>query len=176
MKKIFTFIGIVGISLTMSSCWPIEKPDQVTPKPYKEIIYEFYDNVQYFTAELQSCYGVKDLDDPSMGTIYATIKITGKLSTSPRIRFESEKYTEKTYITQYMTSSEVRHEANDFVVELDLNKGETFLLELVFPNVSSSLVKIGRLRVSVLINGYKYYPFTIHQIPYLPRDARLTWN
>ncbi len=160
----------------MSSCWPIDKPDQVTPQLYKEVIYEFYDGIKYFKAELQSCYGVKNLDNPSIGTIYATIKITGNLSTNPRILFESKPYIEDTYITQFMTGSEVKYKADEFVVELDLDKDETFLLELKFSNVSTSLTKIGRLRVAVVINGYKHYPFTIHQIPYKPDGSRLAWN
>lgn len=178
MKKIFTIISIVGLSLMMSSCLPdwIKKPDQVTTKLHGEIEYDFADQIDYFKAELISCYGVKDLNDPSIGTIHANIKITGNLTSYPRLRFQSKANDRDTYITEAMTQNQVQYDSKTFVDEVELGKGETHMLELEFPNVPSNFVKISRLYVSVVINEKKFYSFIIHQIPYLPKSDRILWR
>ncbi len=174
MKKIFTIISIVGVSLMMSSClldW-IKKPDQTTPKLYHSIEYRFIDNVDYFKADLLSCYGVKDSEDPTIGTIHAKVKITGNLTTNPRLRFGSI----PGFRNPYILSNAGEFDATSFVEEMELGKDETLILNLEFPNVPSNLIKISRIYVDVSINDIRFYNFIIYQIPYLPKHDRIEWR
>ena len=73
MKKTFLLLSTVILSMILFSCCKDDQ-EQVSLF-YKEVIYDFSDGVDYFTATLASCSGVKDINDPSKGTIYATINI-----------------------------------------------------------------------------------------------------
>ncbi|NLA16201.1 MAG: hypothetical protein GX877_06675 [Bacteroidales bacterium] len=176
MRKIVAIVGFALLPLFMPSCWLVkEKPEQVTSYLYKEVIYEFNDGVDYFTADLLSCYGVKDIDDPTTGTIYASISI--KVNTASRLLFESSAdFADKCFITKHMEYPQVNYPATPFSYQYDAEKGETIRLDLNFPNVPTSILKIGSLRVSVRIRGEKRYAFTVHQIPFRPISDMLTWR
>ncbi len=96
MKKFLLLPGAVILSLILfTSCDP-EDQDQVT-KFYKEVKYNFADGIDYFTADLKSCYGVKDVSDPSVGTIHASIEIKANVG----CYLEFKRLIQGIYITEY---------------------------------------------------------------------------
>lgn len=158
--------------ILFSSCW--KDNDQVSLF-YKEVIYDFGDGVNYFTANLVSCYGVRDLEDPSKGTIYATIHI--KANVKCFLKFTStDGLTDDTYITEHQVYPLVFHTSKPFVSEFSVVKDQVSVLNLEFPNVPARLLKVGRLKVAVEVNNYKKYAFTIHQIPFKPDSDAIVWN
>ncbi|MDD2290251.1 MAG: hypothetical protein PHT35_07250 [Bacteroidales bacterium] len=173
MKKTFLLISTVILTMILFSCCKDDQ-EQVSLF-YKEVIYDFSDDVDYFTATLTSCSGVKDINDPSKGTIYATINI--KANRLCNLKFTStEGLIDDTYITEYAVYPMEYYTSVPFSHEFSLTKDQTVVLNLVFPNVPTRLLKVGRLRVAVLISNFKNYAFTIHQIPYKPDTDRIVWN
>lgn len=172
MKKTFLLLSTVILSMILFSCCKDDQ-EQVSLF-YKEVIYDFSDGVDYFTATLASCSGVKDINDPSKGTIYATINI--KANRLCNLKFSSiEGLIDDTYITEYSVYPLVYYPAVPFSQEFSLSKDQTVVLNLAFPNVPTRLLKVGRLRLAVLISNFKNYGFTIHQIPYKPDTDRIVW-
>ncbi len=177
MKRALTIISISVFSMLLSSCWP-NGNDQVKSYFYKEVIYEFnnpYSSIDYYTADLLSCYGVKDLDNPSQGTIYASVKVTANTNSQLDFKYV-EGGIEETYLTKHMEYPQVKYYATPFSQICNMATGETTTLNLVFPNVPSSILKVGSIHVHVTINDVKLTSFTIHQIPYRPESDILSWR
>ncbi|HNT48532.1 MAG TPA: hypothetical protein PKY83_06690 [Bacteroidales bacterium] len=173
MKKTFLLLGAFMLSMIVfSSC---DKEQEQVSLLYKEVIYEFTDGVNYFTATLINCNGVRDVNDPSKGTIYATISI--KANRSCNVQFISiEGLIDDTYITEYAVFPMVYYTSTPFLQEVTFAKDQVITLNLEFPDVSSRLLKVGRLRVASVINNFKQYAFTVHQIPYKPASDIIVWN
>lgn len=173
MKKTFFLLSSVILSMILFSC--CKGGQEQVSLFYKEVIYDFSDNVDYFTATLVSCSGVKDINDPSKGTLYATINI--KANRLCNVIFSStEGLIDDTYVTEYSVYPMEYYPAVPFSREFSLSKDQTVVLNLVFPNVPARLLKVGRMRVAALISNFKNYAFTIHQIPYKPDTDRIVWN
>ena len=66
--------------------------------------------------------------------------------------------------------------AKPFEKLVDMIAGQETILNLEFPDVPSSLLKIGQLDISVTINEFKRYHFIIHQIPYRPESEFIKWH
>ncbi len=79
------------------------------------------------------------------------------------------------YITEYGVYPLVYYQAS-FNQVINMVSGQVVVLNLEFPGVPSSLLKIGRLRVAVDVNQYKKYAFTFYQIPFKPDTDTIDWN
>jgi len=174
MKKFLLLPGAVILSLILfTSCDP-EDQDQVT-KFYHSVIYSFGDGVDYFTADLLACYGVKDATDTSTGTIHATISI--KANRNCQLLFKGiDGLVDDTYVTEHSVYPMIYYPSTPFSQEYSMVSGQVVVLNLEFPGVPSSLLKIGRLRVAVDVNQYKKYAFTFYQIPFKPDTDTIDWN
>lgn len=152
-----------------TSCKP-EEQEQVT-QFYKEIIYNFADGGNYFTADLKSCYGVQDISNPSTGTIYASIEIKANVG----CYLEFKRLINGIYLTEYGVYPREYYQSS-FNQVINMNEGQVTTLNLEFPDVPSTLARIGVIHIEVKINNTKTYSFDIHQIPYYPKTDRIVWN
>lgn len=174
MKKLTFLFSVVMLSVILLASCDRKSQDQV-PLFFKEVIYDFSDGVDYFTANLLTCNGVKDVNDPSKGTIYATISI--KANRNCYLKFKSiDGLISDTYITEFQVYPLVYHTSKPFVHELSMATNQVTVLNLEFPDVPARLLKVGRLRVAVDINNYKTYAFTVYQIPFKPDTDVIIWN
>ncbi len=170
MRNFLLLSGAVFLSLTLfTSCDP-EDQGQVT-KFYKEVKYNFPDGVSYFTADLKSCYGTRDISDPSIGTIHASIEIKANVG----CYLEFKRLIQGMYITEYGIYPLVYYQSS-FSQAINMSEGQVTTLNLEFPDVPSTLAKVGVIHVEVKINTTKTYSFEIHQIPYYPKTDRIVWN
>lgn len=170
MKKLTFLFSVVMLSVILFASCDRKSQDQVT-KFYKEVKYNFADGIDYFTADLKSCYGVKDVSDPSVGTIHASIEIKANVG----CYLEFKRLIQGIYITEYGVYPLVYYQAS-FNQVINMNEGQVTTLNLEFPEVPSTLAKIGVIHLEVKINTTKTYSFDIYQIPYYPKTDRIVWN
>jgi spore germination cell wall hydrolase CwlJ-like protein len=79
-------------------------------------------------------------------------------------------------VTEHSVYPLVYYPATPFSQEYSMVSGQVIVLNLEFPGVPSSLLKVGRLRVAVDVNQYKKYAFTFYQIPFKPDTDTIDWN
>jgi hypothetical protein len=174
MKKILLLPGAAFLSLILFTSCDRKDQDQVT-QFYHSVVYNFGDGVDYFTADLLACYGVKDVTDPSIGTIHATISI--KANRNCLLLFKGvDGSIDDTYVTEHSVYPLVYYPSTPFSQEYSMVQGQVIVLNLEFHNVPSRLLKVGRLRVAVDVNSYKKYAFTFYQIPFKPDTDTIDWN
>ncbi|MFA5301940.1 MAG: hypothetical protein WC395_04570 [Bacteroidales bacterium] len=170
MKKFLLLsVAVLLSTVLFTSCKPGEQ-EQVS-QFYKEVIYNFADGGNYFTADLKSCYGIQDISNPSIGTIHASIEIKANVG----CYLEFKRLINGLYLTEYgIYPREYYH--SSFSQVINMSEGQVTTLNLEFPDVPSTLARIGVIHIEVKINTTKTYSFDIHQIPYLPKTDRIVWN
>lgn len=178
MKKLLLLSAIILTGITFSGC---DKKEQENPEAKLYNYISYYNlttgDINYFTLDLNSCYGVKYTDGSGNGTVYADFKVTGNTDFIGSFRSVAGVLNDS-YLTNYWDYSnpKILYEAKATDQTFTFSKGTVATVKMEFPDIPVSIIKIGNIRVSAMIN-HVYPGFVdIYTIPYMPKTNILLWN